>query len=314
MQRRKGIPSKPRFALATKRAYELLAELDICEFPVEPLKIIKHFPNWHLQGWRELHVNTVEKDPLNIDKEKAEAKTVKLRGSDEYLIVYDERVDNRQRIRWTLAHEIGHIVMGHLVHFDATALNRRGLTQEEYGVLEVEAHCFASDLLAPKTIIRRFGFRNDPKSIALTCDISIDAAERRLKEIKRMDFSYYPTENRILRNFYNCLESCGLYSRPTKRLSANSIRIPGSLDDYIECNYWPFIVMTVGYWEKEKELYAALEDSIALYDYEDMVIFVRGNKEADFARQGKNVILQCLKKYGESPVKHITLMVAEPAV
>jgi hypothetical protein len=72
--------------------------------------------------------------------------------------------------------------------------------------------------------------------------------------------------------------------------------------------------MTVGYWEKEKELYAALEDSIALYDYEDMVIFARGNEEADLARQGKGIILQCLTKYGESPVKHITVTVAEPAV
>jgi Zn-dependent peptidase ImmA (M78 family) len=211
MQKRAEIPSKPRFSLATKKAYELLAELEICEFPVDPRKIIRHFPSWHLKGWLELQVNTGETDPLNLNSEKAEAKTVKLRGSDDYLIVYDERVDNIQRIRWTLAHEIGHIVMGHLIQFDATALNRRGLTQEEHGVLEVEAHCFASDLLAPKTIIRRFDFQNDPQGIALICDISRDAAERRLIEIKRMDFGYYPTENRILRNFYNHLSNGGFY-------------------------------------------------------------------------------------------------------
>jgi len=460
MQKRRGIPSKPRFQLATKRAYELLTELDICEFPVEPLKIIKHFPNWHLQGWLELQVNTGAEDPLNIDKEKAEAKTVKLRGSDEYLIVYDERTDNSQRIRWTLAHEIGHIVMGHLVEFDATALNRRGLTKEEYGVLEVEAHCFAADLLAPKTIIRRFDFQDDPQGIALICDISKDAAEKRLKEIKRMDFSYYPTENRILRNFYNHLKNggfyqtihdtarrfypsviyedlckysricrrcnsfvtdenfkycpvcghevplphlyfpykwsgggvikigslfdinmkgkhyyefpldtkghvpfcpvckslniendgdtckvcgtpavnhcindhkalthayrycpdCGaettfktIYDRLPERLSVNNIRIPEIFDDYIECDYWPFIVMTIGYWEKSMDLYVALEDSTALYDCEEMVVFVRGNEEAVLACHAKDIILQCLAKYGDSPVKHIQVMVAELA-
>ena len=456
MQKRTEIPNKPRFALATKRAYELLAELDICEFPVEPRKIIEHFPNWHLKGWLELQVNTDEEDPLNINNEKAEAKTVVLRGSDEYLIVYDERVDNIQRIRWTLAHEIGHIVMGHLVQYDATALNRRGLTQDEYGVLEVEAHCFASDLLAPKTIIRRFDFQNDPQGIALVCDISKDAAERRLKELKRMDFGYYPTENRILRNFYNHLSNGGFYQvvhdtacrfypsviyedlckysrvcrqcnsfvtdeeskycavcgskvpvphsylplkninggvfrigwsfylegnhyyeipmgkkgrvdfcpicrddestkdkdacdicgTPTvnrctsegkalsrayrycpdcgaettfktiydslpERLNAENVQIPDCFEDYIECDYWQFIVMTIGYWAKELSLYAAMEDSIAFYDCEDMVIFVRSNKEADCVHKSKETILTCLAKYGESPVKNISVVVAE---
>ena len=458
MQKRKEIPSKPRFALAAKRAYELLSELDICEFPVDPRKIIDYFPSWHLKGWLELCVNTDEEDPLNIAKEQAEAKTVMLRGSDEYLIVYDDRVDNIQRIRWTLAHEIGHIVMGHLVQFEATALNRRGLTREDYGVLEVEAHCFASDLLAPKTIIRRFDFQNDPQGIALVCDISKDAAERRLKELKRMDFGYYSTENRILRNFYKHLsnggfyqvvhdtacrfypsviyenlckysricrqcnsfvtdekfkyctvcgskvplphsylplkktssgvfsigwsfylegnqyyeipmgkkgrvdfcpicrdaeyvkdrDACNICGTPTvnrctvegtdlsrayrycpecgaetafktiydklpERLNAERVLIPNRFEDYIEYSYWQFIVMTICYWEKALHLYAALEDSIAFYDCEDMVIFVRSGIDVDCIQKSKEVILTCLTKYGESSVKNISVLVAEMA-
>lgn len=460
MQKRKEIPSKPRFAQITKRAYELLAELEISEFPVNPRSIIEHFSNWHLKGWLELQVNTGEQDPLNIDKEKAEAKTVKLRGSDDYLIVYDERVDNSQRIRWTLAHEIGHIVLGHLVQFDATALNRRGLMPAEHGVLEVEAHWFASELLAPKTIIRRFDFKDNPQGIGLICDISKDAAKKRLKDITNMDFGYYPTENRILRNFYNhiwkgnfyqvmhdtackfypsiiyqnlCKESricrncnsfvtdesykfcpvcgsevpppllytpykhngggifrigslsdlylkgkqyyeipigkmghveycpmcrnivvqgdndncnvcgtpiinyctreskrlshayrhcpdCGaettykeIYGKLPERLSIENMRIPDSFDDYIECDYWRFVVLTIGYWEKAMDLYIALEDSIAIYDYEDMIIFVRGDKELNLVIEGEDIILNCLTKYGYLPVKKINVMVASMA-
>ena len=78
MQKRAEIPSKPRFSLATQRAYSLLAELDIGEFPVDPRKIIKHFPSWHLVGWLELQHNTDEEDPLHLDKEKAEAKTMEI--------------------------------------------------------------------------------------------------------------------------------------------------------------------------------------------------------------------------------------------
>ena len=71
--------------------------------------------------------------------------------------------------------------------------------------------------------------------------------------------------------------------------------------------------MTIGYWAKELSLYAALEDSIAFYDCEDMVIFVRSNKEADCAHKSKEAILTCLAKYGESPVKNISVVVAEMA-
>lgn len=461
MQKRKGIPSKPRFAQITKRAYELLAELDIGEFPVDPIKIIEHFPSWHLQGWMELRANTNSDDPLNIEKEKAEAKTVKLRDSDKYLIVYDDRTENSQRIRWTLAHEIGHIVLGHLVEFDATALNRRGLSIEDYGVLEVEAHWFAAELLAPKTIISRFNFHDTPKGISLVCDISKAASERRLKQIKQINYGYYASENKILRNFYKHLSQgdfyqvvhdtacrfypsalyselskecricrmcssfvtdeayrfcpvCGVevvtsdqyspykpnkgtfiigsiadirselylqgkkyYAIPTKeshslfcpvcksyesavssdkcvtcstpsvnrctvegrllsedcrfcpycgakaafkavydilleRLTPDNVCIPIDYDDYIICEYWQFIVMTIGIWENAMDLYIALEDSIALYDENDMVVFVRGAKEQNIAIRETRTILTCLTKNGYLPIKRIKVMIAKP--
>ena len=130
---------------------------------------------------------------------------------DDYLIVYDERVDNSQRIRWTLAHEIGHIVMGHLVDFSCNCFKPPWLDQGgvEYWKSRSSLVCFR--LARPKTIIRRFDFNDDEQGIALICDISKDAAERRQKEIKRMDFGYYSTENRILRNFHKHLFSGGFY-------------------------------------------------------------------------------------------------------
>ncbi len=460
MSRKTVIPNKPRFSLVRQRAYDLLANLDISEFPIDPQKIIKHFPEWHLVGWLELHVNTGIDDPLYLNRDMAEAKTVCQRGTCDYLIVFDERVDNPQRIRWTLAHEIGHIIMGHLIDFDATALNRRGLTEKEHGVLEVEAHWFAAELLAPKTIIKRFNFQDNPQGISLICDISKDAAERRLKDIMKIDYGYYSSENRILRNFYKhlidgdfyqvihdtacrfcpsniyselCKEcricklccsfvtddafkycpvcgsdvpnadryspykhheglyiigsisdlrsevymqgkkyyefpmkknnllfcpicrshqipasgsACTICGAPTincckvegrilpggcrfcpycgspttfkelfdvipERLSVKNLVIPDAYDDYIECEYWPFIVMTIGMWEKAIDLYVVLEDSLAIYDGDDMVVFVRGQREQIIAFQESNTILKCLSKNGYLPIKHITVKIAE---
>ena len=195
--RKKKLPTKPRFTYVRQRAYELLVELGIDRFPVDPRQIIGCFSKWYLLGWFELKLNTGIEDPYSLDRDGAEAKTQTIRGSGEYVIVYDERVDSAQRIRWTIAHEIGHIVLGHLVHFEATSVARGGLTQDEYGILEVEAHLFAAELLAPQTIIGRFDFKDNPQGISLICDISRDAAMKRLEQIRKPSYSYLPTETVI---------------------------------------------------------------------------------------------------------------------
>ena len=209
MPRKKEIPNKPRFNLAASRAYELLVELDICSFPVDPRYIISKFHNWHLASYLELQINTDQEDPLNLRREKAEAKTVKNRADNDYLIVYDEQVDNISRIRWTLAHEIGHIALGHLDHFEATALNRRGLSQKAYGVLEVEAHWFAAELLSPKPIMKLFQFEDCPDLVSLMCDISKKAAEKRLTQLAKNDYGSFDTQDKLFRNFYSYCSTRG---------------------------------------------------------------------------------------------------------
>jgi len=211
MQRTAKIPNKPRFSQVSQRAYEFSTELGITEFPVDPQKVIRQFPNWHLQGWLYLQTNTDEDDPLFLDRDGAEARTVIQRGDNNYLIVYDERIDNRHRIRWTLAHEIGHIVLGHLVHFDVTALNRRGLTKKQYGVLEVEAHWFAAELLSPKPVIKVFDFQERPQALGLICDISKESASKRLEQIKKPEYNYPTSAIRVLRNFYRHITQGGFY-------------------------------------------------------------------------------------------------------
>lgn len=456
--RRIRVPTKPRFAYARQRAYELLADLGIDEFPIDPRKIIKCFPEWYLLGWLELKYNTGVDDPYGLERDSAEAKTQTVRGSGEYVIVYDERIESTQRIRWTLAHEIGHIVLGHLVHFEGTSLARGDLTPAEYGVLEVEAHQFAAELLAPQTIVGRFDFQDNPQGISLICDISRDAAIKRLEQIRKPTYSYLPTETKILRNFYNHLidgdfyqvahdtalrffpssiypnlckdcricdkchsfitdeayrfcPACGssvpepdiyspykphrgllvgnigdihkeiykqgrqyyhfpvmdgrlmfcpvcrrsgtptgdtctcgepavnsctiegrvlserdrfcphcgapatfkaLYDRLPERLCDGNVDIAEELDDYIECEYWRFVVMTMGAWEKDITTYTVLEDSYAIYDDADMVIFVRDRDAQAAATKGTTTVLKCMRNNGYLPVKHITIQIARP--
>lgn len=314
MQRRIQIPDCPRYAYARQRAYRLLCELEIDRLPVDPWKVVESLPNVHICKWTSLRDNCGDSDPLFIDKEGADAKTQHLRGQEDYLVVYDDRVQNYQRVRWTIAHEIGHIVLGHLTSFDATALCRGTLTEAEYKVLEREADTFAVNLLAPMTIINRLSSVRTKADFMELCDLSGEASDncmedlRLLKSGKKIPFPV-KEEDVLHRLFFHFINEYSGTAVPS--LEYDDLEIDEELDDYIKCDYWDFTLMAIRKWKLEKELYTALEDSLALYDCEDMVIFVRDPGKVDFVAQNEGIILETLQKYADSCVRRISVYTAK---
>lgn len=59
-------------------------------------------------------------------------------GGNIYIVLYNENISNLGRLNWTLAHEVGHIYLGHVSD---------GPTEE------IEAHYFAAQLLMPEIVI-----------------------------------------------------------------------------------------------------------------------------------------------------------------
>ena len=308
MPRKTQIPDKPRYSYARQRAYRLLCELEIDRLPIDPWAIANALPNVHVLKWSELRDNCHQADPLSIDEEGADAKTQHIRGRDDYLVVYDDRVLSPGRIRWTVAHEIGHIVLGHLVSFDATALCRGSLTEAEYYVLEREADCFAVNLLAPMTIMNRIPSVKTAYDYMEMCELSEEASKNCLEELsllksgKRIPF---PTkeEDTLFRHFFRFLNEVNGVTAP--HLDYDELVIDAKYEDYIECDYWDFIVMVIRKWKFEKELHAALEGSVALYDYDDMVIFITDAERIPFVKSCEGIILESLQKYADSRVKRI---------
>jgi Zn-dependent peptidase ImmA (M78 family) len=83
------------------------------------------------------------------------------------------------RARWTIAHEIGHLVLNH-----PRSLDRKSPGQEvnpEDQLLEREADIFASEFLAPSHLVSN---NHTPNDIRAIFQISLDAATRRRKEIE----------------------------------------------------------------------------------------------------------------------------------
>lgn len=64
-------------------------------------------------------------------------------------------------------------------------------------------------------------------------------------------------------------------------------------------------------WKLEKEQYAALEGRLALYDCEDMVVFVKDAGKEDFVAKNEGIILETLQNYSDSCVKYVSVYAAK---
>lgn len=104
------------------------------------------------------------------------------------------------RKRFTIAHELGHILLGHV--------GRAGLVNREPdpgdNPIEQEANVFASRLLAPACVLWALDLR-EPEEIAAVCRISYQAARFRAERMallyERDRFLTSPMERRVYEQF-----------------------------------------------------------------------------------------------------------------
>lgn len=139
----------PDYDRPIAESINVLADSGIIDFPVNLKKIQKAYKNLFVVcPYSEVMA------ALDISRESC----IDYFGSDDgatvaskygtYIIYYNE-VKSRERYRFTIAHEMGHIFMG---HFDSCGtslgLNFK-MNNDEYQYLENEANCFARNLLCP---------------------------------------------------------------------------------------------------------------------------------------------------------------------
>ena len=91
------------------------------------------------------------------------------------ILVNDTLCRNRQR--FSIAHEIGHIFMEHgYISFSIELNNQRPKWQEP------QANSFASELLMPRRLLVRYGFLTT-QQIAEMCEVSLEAATYRAERL-----------------------------------------------------------------------------------------------------------------------------------
>ena len=132
------------------KSQEILYQNFITDFPLNIIKLIESYDIilQTLDDYQEFRSITKEsRDYIKI----SDGRSFYDPTHNIYMIVYDSSKKS-QRIRFTLAHELGHILLGHLKN-ELTQIDRGGISNSLYQNFENEADTFAGNLLAPPILI-----------------------------------------------------------------------------------------------------------------------------------------------------------------
>ncbi|SFB62742.1 protein of unknown function [Cohnella sp. OV330] len=166
----------PRFTLAARSAQAVLRELGNPEPPINIEPYLKKM-KWRLK-YEELH--GPDGYMIKLVKGGKVRYTIYLATDSDPDSPYDvETIQKRQF--FTAVHELGHILLhGNFLLNSHESMN--AIPEELAGILEVEAHWFASKLLMPNYVFRQ---PSDliPEILAKKCGVNITPAIKRLSKL-----------------------------------------------------------------------------------------------------------------------------------
>ncbi len=176
-----------KYTNARNAAWQCLIEYDVSSLPVSVKLIAK---DAGIKLIKESDVSCLSPNEIGIS----------IISGNQWYIVYNDSC-SRQRCRFTIAHELGHIFLGHSLE------NKGQFTQtfnKTESFAEQEANIFASRLLSPACVLWGLNLHT-AEQIASVCNISLTAAKFRAERMKtlykRNRFLTAPLEREVYNNF-----------------------------------------------------------------------------------------------------------------
>lgn len=147
---------KPNYQKAQEVAYSILKASHNNIFPVSPNDIINALPNLRTVSYSHFAkthgISIKEACDLLGSNDGVTWNKIRL---DQNIIFYNDKVASKNRRRFTLAHELGHYLLGHTrdANFQVACEHIDDSNNENYDVYEKEANYFAKRLLVPLPIV-----------------------------------------------------------------------------------------------------------------------------------------------------------------
>lgn len=179
------IPLLARYNGTVEKSY-LFVMNNVKYFPLNPFEIIKKF-KWGLLTYEDM----AKKLNCSIDDicECFGSDGYSIYDGKYYSIAYNISGNSKERINFTLAHEIGHIILNHHKDFEVTEIIKDNFIESEYKILENEANCFARNILAPAPLSQKVPFLFRTLKLNDIFNISSTARSTRLNFLKN-DLNY----------------------------------------------------------------------------------------------------------------------------
>lgn len=185
---------------ARNKSWEVLLEYGVCELPVD-LKKIAQCSNIHINFYSTSSFMQL------FRQEVVDGDGFILSDDGQKKIYLNDKIHNRNRRRFTLAHELGHGILSHDI---AKIHYRNSEMDSQTDLQELEANVFARDLLMPAIVLHHLG-AVEPEDIMRVCHVSYQSAvtrSERLRELnKRNKFGYHPNEIKVLEQFKEYIDS-----------------------------------------------------------------------------------------------------------
>ena len=171
-----------KYKISRNLAWEILLREGVCELPVSTSRLCRKMGvnlAYGETGLRSVGFSTVVNGTM-------------------YIVIRQGM--NAGRTRFTVAHELGHILLGHVGTY--RLVNRE--PSESDNPIEHDANVFASRLLAPACVLWGCGART-AEEIADLCNISLQAARIRSERMEvlyeRNKFLTSPLERKVYNQF-----------------------------------------------------------------------------------------------------------------
>lgn len=181
---------------ARNKSWEVLVNCNINTLPVNLMLIAKHYSIKLIKYSESKYVQS-----LNISDTDGFAIYRPILRKN--VIFYNDTIDNPGRIRFTIAHEIGHCLLGH---------NKKGHTVYRNSEIdnnnepeETAANIFARDILMPATVLHSLNVQS-AQDISDICKVSMQSAEIRFKRLQELNTRGMYNKNPLERQVHSQFE------------------------------------------------------------------------------------------------------------
>lgn len=183
------------YKIARNKAWETLIKCNITSLPINLATIAR--------------LNNITILKYSDSKQNLTGDGFSLNVNNVNVIYYNDKKP-KARIRFTLAHELGHCLLSHL-KFGKTYNRNSEKDFDGMDIFEMQANVFARDILMPATVLHSLDIKSS-EDISRICNVSEQSAkiryERLLELEKRNMFNKHPLERQVYKQFQKYIDNC----------------------------------------------------------------------------------------------------------